>query len=424
MNARQSLQDNKKAVEKSGDVCLQQINTLRQQYNAIFDRLEQRTVSEIENGKSSLVGKIQTDVDIIDDVTERLQKLSDELNDGGENNEATSYIGFVKCDDTIWKAKVLLQDVNKNDEYKLSFQPGNGLTEFPSSLEMLGVVISDGGVKPLPGPDYRFKVDKHALHNVKVEDDRNICWIVGICKLATGVFLLADNNNLKLKLLNSSYKVISTCDVQEYPRDICLTGEREAAVAVDNGNKDRHEIHFFRVRSETLLKTRTIKLQHPCIGLSHSSGALYITTNTDLHVYNIASDQSKKLYSDKTGLYTVHKCAVSPDGSRIYITNPTHDQLITLNKDGTKLSTLTHPELKYPTDAHVTSQGHVFVSCCDLHTVVQVAVMNDGKQTVTPLAGKGEGLNEPTSLCFNSSSDTLVVGLSLDDKIVELHMKD
>ena len=417
-NVRQSLKDNQKVVDKSGDVCLQQIYALRQHFNAIFHRLEQRSVSEIENGKSSLDGKIQTDVERIDAVTQRLQKLSDDLNDGSENNEAKSYIGFAKCDDLIWNAKVLLQDIIENDKYKLSFQPNRSITEFLSSLEMLGEVICNGGVKLLPGPDCVFEAKQHALHNVKVAKDKDICTIVGICKVATGECLLADNHNSKLKLLNSNYKVISTCDVPEYPQDVCLTGEREAAVTVND--KNQHEIYFFRVRSGTLLKTRTIKLQHPCFGLAHSHGDLYITTNTDLYLYNTARGRSKKLYSDKTGPYSVYRCAVSSDGSRIFITNTDHSRLVITNKDGTKLSTLTHPDLMYPRYVHVTSQNHVFVSCH--HTVVQVG-MNDGKQTVTPLAGEEEGLTSPRSLCFNGSTDTLVVGLLDDDNVVELQMK-
>ena len=69
--------------------------------------------------------EIQTDLDRIDDITERLQKFSDDLNDVGKNNEATSYIGFAKCDDVIWKAMVLLQDISNKVDYKMSFQPFN-----------------------------------------------------------------------------------------------------------------------------------------------------------------------------------------------------------------------------------------------------------------------------------------------------------
>jgi len=420
-NARESLEDNKKAVKKSGDDCLQQMHIIRQQFNAIFDRLEQRTVSEIEEGNLSLGIKIQAEIDKIDDVTERLQKLSDDWNDGGENNEATSYIGSAKCDDVIWKASVLLQDISKADEYKLSFQPNKVITEILSSLEMFGEVTCDGGEKPQPRFDHVFEVEKHAVYNVKVAEDTRICNVVGMCGLATGECLLTDNDNMKIKLLNNNCKVISACDVPEYPQDVCLIGEREAAVSVNNSIENRHEIHFFRVRSGTLLKTKTIALQHGCMMLAHYSGDLYITAKTALHVYNISSGHGRQLYSDKTGEVTVYGCAVSPDGSRIYITNRSQDKLITLSKDGLKLFTLTHPELQDPKGVHVTSPSHVFVSCGLLNTVVQVIVMKDGAQTVKPLVGMKERLTKPRAVC--SSTDTLVVSQYKNDNIVKIQMK-
>ena len=408
------------AVEQSGDDCLQQIKSLRLQLNAIIDRLEQRTISEIEWGKSSIGVKIHADVDKIDDVIERLQRLSDDLNVGGERNEVASYIGFIKCDDMIWNAKVLLQKIQNKNSYKMTLDPNKGITEYLSSLDMLGEVICDGGEKPLPGLDYVFEVEKHVLHNVKVADEKT-CNIVGICKLATEEFLLADNFNLKLKLIDSNYKVTSTCDVPEHPQDVCLIGEREAAVLVNKNSENRHEIHFFCVRSGTLLKTRCIKLQHKCSSLAHNSGNLYITTKTSLHVYNISSGQGRQLYSDETGEYTVNCCAVSTDGSQIFITNVSNHQPITLNKDGTKQFTLTHSELQHPSVVHITSLGHVFM-CCGLNTVVQVVGMKDGKPSVKALARKKEKLTRPTALCFNSSTDTLVVGLCENDNIVELQM--
>jgi len=101
----------------------------------------------------------------------------------------------------------------------------------------------------------------------------------------------------------------------------------------------------------------------------------------------MAGGKGRQLYSDKKGKITVNRCSVSLDGSRIYITNYTHHQLITLNKDGTTLSTLTHPELQYPVTPHVTAQGHVFVTCFRRNTVVQMTEKNN-QQTVTTLAGK------------------------------------
>jgi len=417
---RQSKTENDAAVDKSGDKCLSQIQTLRQTFNVIFDRLERHTISEMESRKTSLRNNIQADVDQIDDVTEKLEMLTDALKDGSDTNEALSYIGFSKCDEVIFNAQLLLQTIANKDDFKMTFQSFKGITEYMSSLEMLGEVICEGGEKPLPGPDHVFEVEKHVLHNVKVADDKNVCFITGICRLANGEFLLSDNKNSKLKLFNSSYQVMSTSNVPDYPQDVCSTGQREAAVTVDDG-KDRHEILLVRIKAGKIKLMKTIKCQHPCGGLAHHGGHLYVTTNTALHEYDMAGGQGRQLYSDETGQYTVTSCAVSSDGSRIYITNYACHQLITLNKDGTTLSTLTHPELHYPATPHVTAQGHVFIRCRELNTVVQVTEKNN-QQTVTTLAGEKNGLTSPYSLCF-SSNNSLLVSQVNDDNIVELKLK-
>jgi len=198
-------------------------------------------------------------------------------------------------------------------------------------------------------------------------------------------------------------------------------GQREAAVGVDD-EKDIHEILLVRVHAGKIEQKKTIKLQHAIGALAYHRDHLYITTGTALYVYDIASDFDRQLYSDDTGERTVNGCVVSPDGSRIYITNNANHQLITLTKDGTKLSTLTHSELKGPECVHVSHRGHVFVSCRDLGTVVQVSMKEDATQTVTTLAGKKNELIHPFSLCFNSSN-TLVVGRFLHSNIVELKLK-
>jgi len=411
-------QENMKSVSQSGDKSLRQIRTLRQQVNEMFDRLEKKTIHEIDSRKTSLESKINADVDRIAVVTENLQKLLDEIKDKGKS-DAESYICFKKCDAMVRAANDLVEKVTSHDDYAISFQPYKGILDYLSSLESLGDVTVVGDEKPLPGPDHVFRVESSQMHNVQVVGDGGECNIYGACALPSGEYLLADvYNNHRLKLFSRDFKVITSLDVPKFPYDVCCTGEHEAAVAVNHDGEDRHEILLVQVQAGKIKKTRTIKLRHRCEGLAQNGGQLYVTTCTSLHVYDLKSGQDRQLYSDETGQYTFYKCAVSPDGSRIYITNNTHHQLITLNKDGTKLSTLTHPELRYPCAVHVSSLGHVFISCPHRNTVVQV-VGND----VSTLAGVKDGVTNPRALCFNSSSNTLVVSQYKNDNIVELKLK-
>ena len=115
---RQTPKKNDDAVNKSGDICLTQIRTIRRSFNAIFDCLERRTVSEKKSSKTLLRNKIQADVDQIDDVTDKLEMLSEALKDGSDTNEALSYIGFSKCDEVIFNAQILLDKIAKTTNIK------------------------------------------------------------------------------------------------------------------------------------------------------------------------------------------------------------------------------------------------------------------------------------------------------------------
>ena len=189
----------------------------------------------------------------------------------------------------ISNAQLVLQNIADKDDFKLSFEAYKEIIENLSSLERLGEIICVGVEKPLPGLDHVFEVKKHVLHNVGMADDNdnaasdttasvdddddddddheekeekgddgNACDITGICRLATGEFLLSDQKHSKIKLLNSSYDIISTSDVPDKPWSVCCIGQREAAVSVDD-EKDRHEILLVRVNARKIEHKRTIK---------------------------------------------------------------------------------------------------------------------------------------------------------------------
>ena len=400
-------QENIQSISQSGDTFMTQVQTLRQQVTEIFDRLEKKTILEIDSRKTSLETKINGDVDKMAEVNENLQKLLDEIKDEGKS-DVESYIGLNKCDSMIGTAYDLVEIETPKNHYAITFQPYTGILDYLSSLETLGDVTVV----------HVFRVESSQQHNVRVAGDGGKCFIEGACALPGGEYLLADGPNKRLKLFTQDFKLITSFDVPKYPYDVCCTGEHDAALTINNDGEDRHEILLVQIQAGKIKKTRTIKLRHRCVGLAHHGGQLYVTGYNTLHVFDLKGDHGRQLYSDHTRRYTVSRCGVSPDGSRIYITNRNHDQLITLNKDGTKLSTLTHPGLRDPRSVHVSSLGHVFICCYDWNTVVQV-VGND----VSTLAGEKDGMIKPLGLCFNSSSNTLVVGQYQNNNTLELKLK-
>ncbi|KAH3693406.1 hypothetical protein DPMN_080838 [Dreissena polymorpha] len=106
--------------------------------------------------------------------------------------------------------------------------------------------------------------------------------------------------------------------------------------------------------------------------------------------------------------FAVDKCAVSPTGDRLYITNWYHDKLLTLARDGTLLATYSDPARVWPRGLHVTPAGQVLVCGWGSHTVLQVGW--EGKSKLANLATQEDGVRRPSSVCYSSTTSSIIVG--------------
>ncbi|KAH3754295.1 hypothetical protein DPMN_188961 [Dreissena polymorpha] len=106
--------------------------------------------------------------------------------------------------------------------------------------------------------------------------------------------------------------------------------------------------------------------------------------------------------------FAVDKCAVSPTGDRLYITSNWQNKLLTLARDGTLLATYTDPALRVPTGLHVTPAGQVLVCGWRPDTVRQVGW--EGESKLANLATEEDGVWHPESVCYSSTSSSIIVG--------------
>ncbi|KAH3897591.1 hypothetical protein DPMN_021779 [Dreissena polymorpha] len=115
--------------------------------------------------------------------------------------------------------------------------------------------------------------------------------------------------------------------------------------------------------------------------------------------------------------FAVYKCAVSPTGDRLYITNYYRQyKLVTLARDGTLLATYTDPALRIPSGLHVTPAGQVLVCGWGSHTVLQVGW--EGQSKLATLATEEDGVGYPRSVCYSSTTSSIIVGLWEDNNIL------
>ncbi|KAH3895297.1 hypothetical protein DPMN_019458 [Dreissena polymorpha] len=257
-----------------------------------------------------------------------------------------------------------------------------------------------------------FNVQGKSKHNVRIPSDSDSCGISGICVLPDGQVLVADFNNKRVKLLSQQYQVVSHWNVRANPRGICLITPSEVAVAVNTRNI--HEVQFITVNQGKLVPGRKFQLQHRCTGLAHHQGDLFVTSGQQLYKYSLNGKLICRLYNGDFD-FGVDTCAVSPTGDRLYIIS-WHNKLLTLARDGTLLATYTDPALVRPDGLHVTPAGQVLVCGWQSHTVLQVGW--EGQSKLTKLATREDGVRFPWSVCYSSTTSSIIVGQSRDNILV------
>ncbi|KAH3881850.1 hypothetical protein DPMN_005777 [Dreissena polymorpha] len=261
-----------------------------------------------------------------------------------------------------------------------------------------------------------FHVQSITKHNVRIPSDSGECYIGGICVLPDGQALVVDWKNHNVKLLNQQYQVVSHWDVNARPVDICLITPSEVAVAVNDHDSKIHEVQFITVYQGKLVPGRKFQLQHECRGIDHHQGDLFVISSEELYKYTLNGKQVCSLY--RSFEYTVNKCAVSPTGDRLYISSnySWQNKLLTLARDGTLLATFTDPDLRGPSGLHVTPAGQVLVCGWGSHTVLQVGW--EGQSKLTTLATWEDGVWCPGSVCYSSTTSSIIVGVYGKDNIL------
>ncbi|KAH3873856.1 uncharacterized protein LOC127869101 [Dreissena polymorpha] len=259
--------------------------------------------------------------------------------------------------------------------------------------------------------DELFSVKGVSKYKVRIFRDSNTCLIIAVCALPDGQVLVADWLNYKVKLLNQQYQVVSHWGVNARAWDMCLITPSEAAVALGD-----HGVQFITVTQSKLVPGRRLQLQQDCYAIVHHKGDLFICSKTALYKYSLSGTLVCRLYEDTSASDTVYKCAVSPTGDRLYITNPEQNKLLTLARDGTLLATFTDPALRSPCGLHVTPAGQVLVCGWGPYTILQVGW--EGESKLATLATQKDGVSWPQSVCYSSTTSSIIVGQYRDNIVV------
>ncbi|WAR25967.1 hypothetical protein MAR_011671 [Mya arenaria] len=409
-----SRKNQQQCIRDSRTRILQEIRTLRSTIDNALNQLEQNTIKELDVMVATLEQQIKTNIKQFAQFSKDIKSLADYIAKG-KMDDSLAYVGYSKCQKLIRETNAFVEDNKTKEKVNLEFVLNTGLNDVIApllSLRWFGEITDTSHV---------FTTEHVKRFNTAIASDREHNTISGICELLGGELVLVDNFNSCIKLLNQVYKVVDHCDVPTHPRDVCHIAGNELAVSVNSNIENRHEVRFFNVMNSKLQQTRKITFSHSVLKIAHHKGRMYIASGTALYSYDKASKDGGKLFEDKSDTLTVLKCAVSSDGSKIYVANYSKDQLLTLDSAGNKLATLSDPDMKSPRAIHVSPVGHVFVGSYGSNTVLQVD--REGKRKLATLTTQFNGLVKPQSLCYCSRTSCLVVGQFDNNNVIVLKLK-
>ncbi|XP_052247478.1 uncharacterized protein LOC127855727 [Dreissena polymorpha] len=408
---------NMQSLQASYDKQLYVIHDTRKKTNSILDNIEKNTMKELDDKLASLKASVKTDADNCSKLKNELKQLNDAIQDIVDKGKAElTFIASKKCMEKIKQSETYLKQNSFQVESSLTFQADRDFQQYLSKLSGLGKIVLSTK-ETLVLVDQALTVQGKSEYNVRLQSDSDKNYhIEAICVLSEDQILVADCINKRVKLLNHQYQVVGHYDLNSFPMDMCKITPSEVAVTVDDTRT--HEVQFVSVNGGQLVKGRMLQFQHECIGIAHIMQDLYLTSGTALYKYSMKGALLTKLYEDTSDKFTVFKCAVSPSGDKVFVTNRSHSKVLTLARDGTVLHTFL--DLRDPTGIHVTDVGQVLVCGGSSHTILQLD--GEGKKKLATLATKRDGLKYPYSVFYNRSTASLIVG-QWDSNIVVLRVK-
>ncbi|KAH3832252.1 hypothetical protein DPMN_105533, partial [Dreissena polymorpha] len=291
-----------KKLQGSYDKAYDEIKVFRQKINDILDELERSTIYSLETLLQTMKQSLKTDTDKCSKATNGLKKISDAITNIKTDQNDLSFIAYQRASEMVSHADNILKELTVHRSTVVTFKSNPSIDETLSGFRCLGDIKC--AEKQLENnKNTILKCSNKSLYDIRSASDNVTCEIRGIWELPGGEILIADNNNKRVKLLDTQYKVVTHTDCWSHPWDMCSISPTEVAVTV--GVYARiNTVQFLIVNNRQIVKGRELKIIHNCHGIAHFNGSLFITSLTALYQYTLAGQLVKKIYEDTSGNFT------------------------------------------------------------------------------------------------------------------------
>ena len=411
LHTKERRQKTRERIVNQGKDIVKSIQELRQELDDMLERVEGHTSHALTTLLQATDDNLVGDIKHCDKLQDDLNAVTDlERRDLEGVGKSFAFMCVEHCNRVIWEAGNLMSNGNRK-EFELKFEADEGLKKTLSSLDTLGhlnlMSMTEDSPDGADDSSEMFVVKEMDKYNVDTADDKDVCGIRGVCGLPNGDIVITDCSNNKVKLLDEKFKVLDQCKIPPHPRDICCLDDGTVFVTVCDQERWR-EIQKLQIKARKIEPKNTIKLDHDCYGLARYNDQLFVSSHTALYVYTMDGELVKKLYEDTTEMFTIWRIAVADDGERIYVADYSNDRLITLNKEGEQIASLSDNDLEGPSGICVAGNGSVLI--CGEHSNAVLQVDKEGKQKLVTLVNMNTTAKRAEVLWFDRDKRQLIVG--------------
>ncbi|XP_053382668.1 uncharacterized protein LOC128546058 [Mercenaria mercenaria] len=382
----------------------------------ILQNLKRESINEVEE-------EFHKRKSMLDDEKKKAEKEMEDMKQADndilqlEANKAETFVSMKIAQEKATNADDAINSLKTPSNTKIKFQVDTDVRDTLRRLQSLGKlsISSSAALKPRTGV---YSITSTSDMNIKLQDDIKTCYIGGSCLTETGMLLLTDYNNRKLKRIYvTNLSTINQCDLSYGPFFVCAINEQEAAVTFYNN------IIQFVSLGKQMTRKRQLAVSHICFDIAYNEDKLYITDNSSsLYIHDMAGNLLQTVSKDSSGncLFTFSRdIAFSDNGDKMFVVDFTN-RMRTFDIHGNHTDTYTDSDLVQASGIASDRRGNIFVCGYGSKNIVQIG--QDGKKKGV-IATASDGLANPFSICFYPIQSVLFVTQEGDDKIKVFNLK-
>ncbi|XP_053391555.1 uncharacterized protein LOC123536701 [Mercenaria mercenaria] len=244
--------------------------------------------------------------------------------------------------------------------------------------------------------------------NVKTKSDQKECRITGCVVLSSNKLVAADNNNVKLKVVDIKNKaVIEETTLSSEPWDIAVMPQDHIAVTMPKTK----EILIMTTAGK-LSTVRKFTVAGDCRGIAYHQGHLYTVCINPKCVFitDTQGNVQNTILLDDKRIIIPFCLLLSTDLRHIFISDYGSHSVVSITLQGDISAEYKNKNFSYPMGMMMLDDGSLLVCCRgDIHRISA-----DLKQGHTMI----EALSFPRTICYNREQHEVYVGCFGDQMIV------